>query len=151
VRRTVSFPATDCASARESISAQLDGELPEAEFDRLETHLRVCPACTAWAEEVRDFTLQLRDASLETPLERFILPRLRRSWRVSSAVAVASAAAVVATMFFAPGQSQRGVPRVSEFVGATGKHFVVSRLARLEDGVYTPVSLTTSYASFKPV
>ena len=100
----MSFPAKDCACARESISAQLDGELPEAEFDRLETHLRICPACTTWAEEVRDFTLQLRDASLETPLERFIVPRLRRSWRVGSAVALASAAAVVATMFFAPGQ-----------------------------------------------
>ena len=51
----MSFPATDCASARESVSAQLDGELSEPELDRLETHLRLCPACTAWAEEVRDF------------------------------------------------------------------------------------------------
>jgi predicted anti-sigma-YlaC factor YlaD len=147
----VSFPATDCACARESISAQLDGELSEVELDRLETHLRVCPACMAWAEDVRDFTLQLRDASLETPLERFILPRLRRSWRVSSAVAVTSAAAVVATMFFAPGQSRDAVPPVSGFVGVTGQHFSVSRLNRLEDGVYVPVALTTSHVSFRHV
>jgi hypothetical protein len=152
MRRKVSFPATDCACARESISAQLDGELPEAELDRLETHLRVCPACTAWAGEVRDFTLQLRDARLETPLERFILPRLRRSWRVSSAVAVASAAAVVATMFFAPGQngSQRGA-QPGSYIYATGQHFVVSRLGRLEDGVYAPVSLTSARVSFRHV
>ena len=58
----MSFPATDCARARESVSAQLDGELPELELDRLETHLLICPACTAWAEEVRDVTWRLREA-----------------------------------------------------------------------------------------
>jgi anti-sigma factor RsiW len=148
----VSYPATDCACARESISAQLDGELPERDLDRLETHLRLCPACTAWAEEVRQVTRQLREASLETPLERFVHPRLRRSWRVGSAVAVASAAALVATMFFAPGQSsQEGTPQVSGFVGATGQHFVVSRLVRLEDGVYSPVSLVSTHAFFRHV
>lgn len=149
----MSFPATDCASARESISAELDGELTEQEFDRLETHLRVCPACTTWADEVREFTLQMRDAKLETPLERFILPRLRRSWRVSSAVAVASAAAVVATMFFTPGQnaSQGGALPHGAYIYATGQHFVVSRLVRLEDGVYSPISLNASRASFRHV
>lgn len=148
----MSFPATDCAFARESISAELDGELSEPELARLESHLRVCPACTAWAEEVQEFTLQLRDARPESPLERFSLPRLRRSWRVSSAVAVASAAAVVATMFFAPGQngSERAASR-GGYVYATGQHFVVSRLSRLEDGVYFPVSLNRSHASFRHV
>ncbi|HUJ55393.1 MAG TPA: zf-HC2 domain-containing protein [Gaiellaceae bacterium] len=148
----MSYPATDCACARESISAQLDGELPERELDRLETHLRLCPACTAWAEEVWDVTRQLREAGLEAPRESFTRPRLRRSWRVSSAVAVASAAAVVATMFFAPGRnSQEGVPQVSGFVGATGQHFVVSRLVRLEDGVYSPASLVSTHADFRHV
>jgi hypothetical protein len=146
----VSFPATDCASARESVSAQLDDELSERELDRLETHLRLCPACTAWADEVREFTLQLRDTGLETPLERFILPRLRRSWRVGSAVAVASAAAVVATMFFAPGQNgAKSAASGGGYIYATGQHFVVSRTNRLEDGVYVPVSLTTPHASFR--
>jgi anti-sigma factor RsiW len=148
----VSSPATDCVCARESISAQLDGELPERELDRLETHLRLCPACTAWADEVRDVTRQLREAPLETPLEPFIRPRLRRSWRVGSAVAVASAAAVVATMFFAPGRSsQDSEPQVSGFVGAAGQHFVVSRLARLEDGVYYPASLVSTAPYFRHV
>jgi predicted anti-sigma-YlaC factor YlaD len=141
----VSFPATDCARARESVSAQLDGELPELELDRLETHLRICPACTAWADEVRDLTLLLRGAVLEEPAHRFALPRLRRAWRVSSAVAVASAAAVVATMFVSPGQnaslgSSRSEPQLSAFVGATGQLLMVSRLGRLEDGMFSPVS-----------
>lgn len=138
----MSFPATDCARARESVSAQLDGELPELELDRLETHLRICPACTAWADEVRDLTLRLRESALEEPAHRFALPRLRRAWRVSSAVAVASAAAVVATMFVAPGQhtslsSQHAGLQVAN---VTERHFVVSRLTRLEDGMFSPVS-----------
>jgi predicted anti-sigma-YlaC factor YlaD len=89
---------------RECVSAQLDGELPELEFDRLETHLGFCPACSAWAHDVRDVTHRLRDATLEVPaVEGFFLPRRSRRWAaVSASVAVASAAAVVATMFFAP-------------------------------------------------
>jgi predicted anti-sigma-YlaC factor YlaD len=151
----VSFSATAGARARESVSAQLDGELPELELDRLETHLLICPACTAWAEEVRDLTLRLREAVLEEPAERIVLPRLRRgAWRVSSAVAVASAAAVVATMFVAPGQrtslnSQSQVPQVSPF--AT-QHLVVSSLTPLEDGIFSPVSVvSTSRVTFRHV
>ena len=151
----MSFPATDCARARESVSAQLDGELPELELDRLETHLLTCPACTAWAEEVRDVTWRLREAVLEEPAERIVLPRLRRgAWRVSSAVAVASAAAVVATMFVAPGQhtslsSRQSGLQVSGLVSVTERPFVVSRLTRLEDGMFSPVS--TSRDTFRHV
>ena len=134
---------TDCARARESLSAQLDGELPELEADRHDTHLLICPTCSEWAGQVRDVTAWLREAPLEEPAPRFALPRLRRSWRVSSAVAVASAAAVVATMFVAPGQrpgSQHSGFQVTGFVGATGQHFTIPRLTRLEDGVFVPVS-----------
>lgn len=148
----MSFTTTDCARARESVSAQLDGELPELELDRLETHLLICPACTAWAEEARDVTWRLREAGLEEPAGRFVLPRLRRGLRVSSAVAVASAAAVVATMFVAPGQtgtlsSRQSGPQASGLVGVTERHFVVSRLTRLEDGMFSPVS--TSRDTFR--
>lgn len=144
----MSFPATDCARARESVSAQLDGELPEFELDRLETHLSICPACTAWAEEVRDVTWRLREAGLEEPVERVVLPRLRRgAWRVSSAVAVASAAAVVATMFVAPGQtgsptSRQSGPQASVLVSVTERPYTVSRLLRLADGMFSPVSMS---------
>jgi predicted anti-sigma-YlaC factor YlaD len=147
----VSFPATDCSRARESVSAQLDGELPELELDRLETHLRICPACTAWAEEVRDVTWRLREAVLEEPAERIVLPRLRRgAWRVSSAVAVASAAAVVATMFVAPGQ-QASLSSQRLELQVRPQHFQVSRLTRLEDGVYSPVSMSARRINFRHV
>ena len=144
------LPETNCARARESVSAQLDNELADLELDRLEAHLLVCPDCSAWAEQVRDLTARLRATSLEEPIERLVLSERRRSWRVSSAVAVASAAAVVATMFFAPGQHRSGVggvPEVSGNVGVTGEHYVIPRLTRLEDGVYVPVSM--SHTGFK--
>ena len=146
------LPETNCARARESVSAQLDNELPESEFDRLEAHLLVCPECSAWADQVHDLTAELRATSPEQPAERLVLPGRGRSWRVSSAVAVASAAAVVATMFFAPGQHRSGiggVPAVSGFVGVTGPHYVIPRTSRLEDGLYVPVSM--SHTGFRPV
>jgi predicted anti-sigma-YlaC factor YlaD len=148
----VQLPETNCARARESLSAQLDGELPELEVDRLETHLLICPDCSEWAGQVRNVTAWLREAPPEEPARRFALPRLRRSWRVSSAVAVASAAAVVATMFVAPGQrpgAQHSGFQVTGFVGATGQHFTISRLTRLEDGMFVPVS--SAPAGFKHV
>jgi hypothetical protein len=152
----VQLQPTDCAHARESLSAQLDDELPERELDRLETHLLLCPDCFSWAQQVRDTTSRLRGAPLAEPAGRFVLPRLRRSWRVSSAVAVASAAAVVATMFVAPGQhgslgSRQSLPQVSGNVGVTGQHYVVSRLTRLEDGMYIPVSANTVDVRFNHV
>jgi Putative zinc-finger len=146
----VSFPATDCARARESVSAQLDGELPERELDRLETHLLICPACAAWAEQVRDVTWCLREAALEEPAGRFILSRLRRAWRVGSAVAVASAATVVATMFIAPGQ-QASLSSQSLKLQVRPQGFVVSRLTRLEDGMFSPVSMSSRPINFRHV
>jgi predicted anti-sigma-YlaC factor YlaD len=133
----VSHLATDCARARESVSVQLDGELPELELDRLETHLRICPACTAWAEEVGEVTLRLRAAALETPAERFELPRRARRWRVSSAVALVSAAAVVATMFVAPGRQQASFGSLRHVVlhAPVGQRVAVPRLLRLADGL----------------
>lgn len=147
----MSFSATDCARARESVSAQLDGELPEFELDRLETHLLICPACTVWAEEVRDVTWRLREAGLEKPVERIVLPRLRRgAWRVGSAVAVASAAAVVATMFVAPGQ-QASLSSQSLELQVRPQGFVVSRLGRLEDGMFSPVPMSARRSNFRHV
>jgi predicted anti-sigma-YlaC factor YlaD len=115
--------ATDCARAREAVSVQLDGELPELELDRLETHLRICPACSAWANGVRGVTQRLRDATLEVPAaDGFVLPQRSHRWTaVSASVALASAAAVVATMFVAPGRqiASLGPPLGSARSGAT--------------------------------
>jgi anti-sigma factor RsiW len=151
----VSLSATDCARARESVSVQLDGELPELEVDRLETHLRFCPDCSAWAAEVRDVTRRLREASLEAPAHRFALPRHGRSWRVSSAVALTSAAAVVATIFVSPGGNRASVaqhtgPGVK--LSASGTRVSTPRVLRLEDGRLAAVYIATaSDLHFRPV
>jgi len=151
----VSFLAKDCARARESVSVQLDGELSEFALDRLETHLRICPECSTWAEQVRDTTQRLREASLEAPANRFMLPRHRRSWRVSSAVALASAAAMVATMFVSPsGQSasvgQHATPEL--LLSASGVRISTPRLVRLEDGRFAAISTpSASELRFEPV
>jgi predicted anti-sigma-YlaC factor YlaD len=89
----VQLPETNCARARESVSAQLDGELAEPELDRLENHLLVCPNCSAWAEQVRDLTAQLRATSLEEPAERFVLARRGRTRATGPVALVATAAA----------------------------------------------------------
>ena len=139
------LPETHCARARESVSAQLDGELADQDLDRLEAHLLICPECSAWADQVRDATAHLRATALEEPMEQLVLRRRGRSWRVSSAVAVASAAAVVATMFVAPGQrTSLGTAesvQVTGYVGVAQRHYQISRLTRLEDGVFEPASM----------
>src|SRR5690348_15342617 len=90
------FLGTDCARARESVSADLDGELPELELQRLRSHLRVCADCSTWAEIVEVTTTQLRAAPLEEPAAVFELPRRGRIRSLSPALAVASTVALVA-------------------------------------------------------
>ena len=132
---------------------QLDGELPEQDFDRVETHLRFCPECSAWADQVRDVTLRLRDTRLEVPAGRLVLARHSRRWRVGSAVALASAAAVLAAMFVAPGQRlsvnsrNRGLS-ASRFASAQTQIIEVSRLNRLEDGRLAPIAIASFVRPF---
>ena len=149
----MSISPTDCDLARESVSLQLDGELPEQDFDRLETHLRFCPECSAWAEQVENATLWLRDARLEVPAGGSVLPRHGRRWRVGSALALASAAAVVAAMFVAPGQRLSADSRnrqVLEFrlASANTETLAAPRLTRLEDGTNVPVVTAPSVRPF---
>ena len=95
---------TDCALARESVSADLDGELLELDLHRLEAHLRVCADCSAWAEHVTATTTQLRQAPVEAPAAVAFEPARRgRTWRVGPAVAAAPAAALVAAIAVALG------------------------------------------------
>ena len=132
---------------------QLDGELPEQDFDRVETHLRFCPECSAWADQVRGVTLALRDRRLELPAGSSVLPRQTRRWRVASAVAVASAAAVVAAMFVAPGQRlsvnsrNRGLSE-SRLAGPETQTAEVSSLNRLEDGRLAPITIAPFFRPF---
>jgi anti-sigma factor RsiW len=42
-----------CQRAVELVTDYLEGALPPAERTRLETHLRGCPGCTAYIEQMR--------------------------------------------------------------------------------------------------
>jgi hypothetical protein len=113
----MTFARTDCARARESVSAEIDGELPELELEWQRAHLRVCPACAAWAGRVQEVTQWLREAPLEEPLVAWAaLPQRRRAWRVSPAFAVASAAAVAASVVvgLGPKNAPLSAPRVRD-------------------------------------
>jgi predicted anti-sigma-YlaC factor YlaD len=50
----------DCATAREAISAILDGEDPSSDPDEVEAHLAQCAACRAWREAAHDVTRRAR-------------------------------------------------------------------------------------------
>ncbi len=99
----MTFSLTDCDRARESVSAELDGELPELERERLSAHLRACAGCAAWAANVEDAARRLREATLEVPAGTITLPRRGRRWTVGPAVAISSAAALVASVAVAIG------------------------------------------------
>lgn len=99
----MTFSQTDCDRARESFSAELDGELPELERQRLSLHLIGCAECSAWSAEVRDATRRLRETTLEAPAMSIPLRRRARRWTVGPAVAVSSAAALVASLVVAIG------------------------------------------------
>ena len=85
-------PPSDCQRARESVSAQLDGELSELEAIRLRTHLEACESCREFEASANFSTSALRMAPLE-PLTRPIALPSRR--RISLRVPAAAAAAVV--------------------------------------------------------
>ena len=98
----------DCALARESVSADLDGELSELDFRRLQAHLRVCADCSEWADHVTALITELRDADLEIPAVTFELEPRRRALRVGSALAAVPAAALVAAVAVFLGTAQHG-------------------------------------------
>jgi len=97
--------STDCALARESVSADLDGELSELDSRRLQVHLRVCADCSAWAEQIAVATLQLREAPVESPTAPVFELQRRRYTR---GVAPALAAAVVAVVAVFLGGAHHG-------------------------------------------
>jgi predicted anti-sigma-YlaC factor YlaD len=87
-------PQSDCAQAREAISARLDSELSELDIARLDVHLRDCAECRSYADELETITAGLRATPLERPEIRVIMPRRRR---IPVPAAAAAAAAVLLT------------------------------------------------------
>jgi predicted anti-sigma-YlaC factor YlaD len=106
-------PPTDCARARESASARLDGELVELQAAQLEAHLRSCPDCRAYAAGIEAITLELRAAPLVEPAApAFQAQQWRRRIGVIPAVAAAALVVAVAGSSFA----------VGGIVGRAGSH-----------------------------
>jgi anti-sigma factor RsiW len=98
-------PPSDCQRARESVSAQLDGELSELGSARLSAHLRGCEACTAYALDLASIATRLRAAPLERPRTGIALPARRR--RAGLQIAAAAAVAVAAASSLALGHALR--------------------------------------------
>jgi predicted anti-sigma-YlaC factor YlaD len=70
----IPVPPTECMRARESASAQLDGELSELEVVRLDAHLRDCAECSAYAREIGGIARELRAAELARPWRVIAVP-----------------------------------------------------------------------------
>jgi anti-sigma factor RsiW len=96
-------PPTDCARARESASARLDGELAELQVAQLEAHLRSCPECQAYAAGIGEITRRLSSAALEQPAGAVFVPQRHRRIGVVPATAAAAIVVAVAGSSFAVG------------------------------------------------
>jgi len=120
---------TECARARESVSAELDRELQEFDRRRLQAHLQLCADCSAWAVRVRGTTARLRQAPLEVaPAAVLDLPRRGRARRVGAALVLAPVAALAASVAVSLGVVQHGLfggpLTTSTSGGPTGRNFV---------------------------
>jgi predicted anti-sigma-YlaC factor YlaD len=88
--------AIACDRFREQVSLSLDGELSQLEHRMLDAHLARCPSCSAFADDVRSFTDDLRAAPLERPLRPIVVQRRRRIATARLQVGVAAAFALAA-------------------------------------------------------
>jgi len=94
----IPMPESDCARARESVSARLDGELTDLEAGFLELHLRDCVACAGYAEDVEGAAGLVRATPLLEPSEPVFVARRRHYRRLPVSSAAAAAAVVVAAV-----------------------------------------------------
>ncbi|HKS44687.1 MAG TPA: zf-HC2 domain-containing protein [Amycolatopsis sp.] len=102
----------DCATAREAISATLDGEDPGVEPAALDLHVDGCPACASWRDDAAAVTRLARLAPAgETPdvtaevVSHFSLPTRLRSvdWgRWALVFAAVSQFSIVVSMLLLP-------------------------------------------------
>jgi predicted anti-sigma-YlaC factor YlaD len=123
----------ECAGIRELLSLELDGELSQLEFARLESHLAHCARCSAVKADYAGLTLALRAIPLE-PLERPISVPHRARWslrplQVGAAVAAVTAAAGLAGLV---GTVHSRVPHQPRFVsGSNGAAETLDELRTL--------------------
>lgn len=83
-----------CDRARISAALAPDGELSELEWRSLQSHLRACAPCAAYAERVEGLALMLRNAEYVYPAPITVRVVRRRQVLVARARPVAAAAAV---------------------------------------------------------
>lgn len=72
----------------------LDGELSQLEQRMVASHLARCADCRAFDESVREFTMQIREAPLESPRIPVVVRRARRAVLNTANVGVAAMLAV---------------------------------------------------------
>jgi predicted anti-sigma-YlaC factor YlaD len=79
------------------VSLLLDDELSQLERRMLDAHLRRCPDCSAYADDVTTFTDQIRFAPMETLSRQVVVQRRRRipAMRLQAGVAAALAFAAL--------------------------------------------------------
>ncbi len=72
-----------CQQAVELVTDYLEGSLSHRDRRRLETHLRACPNCTAYVEQIRMTIALTGGVETEdlTPEARADLTELFRRWR----------------------------------------------------------------------
>ena len=117
---TAVLPSLVCRRVREQVSLQLDNELSELERRMLDAHLVRCASCAAYADDVRSFTQELREAplvALERPVVvtrrgRYVAARLQ----IGVAAALAFAALGLGTQLSASTES--GDTSLSRFEGS---------------------------------
>jgi predicted anti-sigma-YlaC factor YlaD len=74
----------------------LDGELSQLEQRMVASHLARCADCRTFEESVREFTVQIRQAPLESPRIPVVVRRARRAVLSAANISVAAMLAVAA-------------------------------------------------------
>ena len=116
---------TDCLNFEQQISAMIDGELPEAERQALEAHLKTCPDCMEVYRMFSGVSAAMHDIAFEPPadLKDRVLQQIedekitpiedapkRRKWKRYAAMAAAFAVVVGVALFAGKDNIQHGTP-----------------------------------------
>jgi predicted anti-sigma-YlaC factor YlaD len=151
-----------CAQAAQWLSLELDGELSELERAALAAHLERCAECRDARTELRAVTSLIREAPLEPPHVRVVVParrvprRERRARRVAAAVAVGAVFASALALFVGPhGASNRSSSGLAAASRAQRLQFAAAEHARTDPqapppsvAVLSPYALRALFGSF---
>jgi predicted anti-sigma-YlaC factor YlaD len=100
---------------RGQVSLMLDGELSQLEQRMVAAHIERCAECRTFERNVREFTLQMREAPLESPRAPVVIARKARRAVLSVANVSVAAMLAVAVLGVAaqlgPGQSSSSATR----------------------------------------